>query len=400
MRRTRNTTTRSRDTLLHDHHTSTALSELVARPITPFEEPAAEAFVLAHPAHGPGHRRAFAALDRATGLRDLTVVAWQGARVVGIAPAVRTVGRVARVLRDPSASGGSLVACGPLVDAALPAGERRAVLAALVRAAAEQARATGAIRLGWIVPAETSDADELVACLPEARRSLVSGFVLDLTRPADDLWRGINSTTRNLIRRAERDGLTADVLAGERAADALGGFAGLAGPGFGHRPDAVAAFAAVRRTLFVESELPALAHVVLVRRGDEALSAVVTCESNGAGYYLLAFNTPAGLAANANRLALWRAILAARERGVRTFLLGSHDQGAGKAAAISGFKRQFGGTVQAAPRVAWTLRPGRERLLALVAGLASWARAWGRQAEPGVGRGSAADDRQRGANGA
>lgn len=351
------------------------MTGLVTRPITPSDEPAAEAFVLAHPSHGPGHRRAFAALDRATGLRDLTVLAWQGARVVGIAPAVLTVGRVVRVLRAPSASGGSLVACGPLVDATLPVEERRVVLASLVRAAADAARAAGAIHLGWIVPGARSEADALMTCRPGAERAEVSGFVLDLTRPTDDLWRGVNSTTRNLIRRAERDGLTAEVLSGSGAASALDVFAELAAPAFGHRPDAPAAFAAAQRALFVEAPAPAPAHLVLVRRGDEPLSAVVTCESNGAGYYLLAFNRPEGLTSNANRLALWRAILAARERGVRTFLLGSHEEGASKAAAISRFKRQFGGQLQTSPRVAWTLRPGRARLLTLAADLVARVRA-------------------------
>jgi lipid II:glycine glycyltransferase (peptidoglycan interpeptide bridge formation enzyme) len=113
-------------------------------------------------------------------------------------------------------------------------------------------------------------------------------------------------------------------------------------------------------------------HLTLVEDANGTpLSAVVTCESNASGYYLLAFNLPEALPANANRLALWRAIVSCKDRGVRWFLLGSLDEGNGKAAAISRFKQQFGGVVRPAPVLEWPLRPGLDAALRLAE---RWAR--------------------------
>jgi len=355
--------------------------DLVIRSVQRSDEPALERFVLAHPAHGPGHRRAFARMDVASGLSAQAVLAERSGRVVGYASSVVMETRVVRVLRARNASGGSLVACGPLTDPALDEPTAQAVMRALLEALRRQARAAGALRLRFILPPMSGDTPThsvLTSTHPlvaGATRGGVPGPVLDLALEESTLWNELAATTRNLIRRAQKDGLRARSLTGVEAARALAPFGPLARVAFGQREGAELAFEALCTELLAPAALPAVAHVTLVEHADGTpLSAVVTCESNGSGYYLLAFNPPEALKANANRLALWQAMLAARSRGVRWFLLGSLDEGTGKAAAISRFKQQFGGTVMLAPSVEWCLRPRQEAALRWVERLSAHAR--------------------------
>ena len=359
------------------------------RPLAAGDEAAVAAFIAAHPAHGPGHHRAFATVERARGHRELSVVAERGGRIVGYAPAFLIPQVTLRVLRLHSAAGGSLVAAGPLASDAES-------LAALVSAVRARGAATKATRLQWVMAPMVDKQSELgahpaAALLPlGAALGVIAGPVVSLSAEPPALLAGCSASTRTLLRRAERaveaGALRVETLEGVDAAAALaqvGGVdsAAVVRTAFGGAQDAAAAFGAVCESVLASA--PGLAHAVVVwskidgagSSGTGApLGAVVTCEANGWAYYLLAFNTAAGLAVEANRLALWRALLGARSRGVRWFQLGSLDHGEGKAARIAAFKRQFGGRVVGAPVASWELSPVRAAAIRLAEGLVQWVR--------------------------
>lgn len=91
--------------------------------------------------------------------------------------------------------------------------------------------------------------------------------------------------------------------------------------------------------------LPGHAFAVCVEHENAPVCAVVVTVVNNVALYFLAFNSPQSHAIGANRLALWEAIRESRSRGARWFEIGPLHWGTGKEAAISDFKRGFGGRV-------------------------------------------------------
>lgn len=351
---------------------------LSVRTLHPGDESAAEAFVRAHPAHGPGHSRRLAAIEAAFGHTDLSVIALLGERVVAYAPVIVLESRQLRVLHTRTVAGGSLVAAGPLVEASLGGRERSAVLAAVMQQVRRSAAQSRADWVRYVLPAMAGDQSSLTAERPfpflalGATLRTIPGAVIVLSASETELLGGMSATTRNLLRRSEREGLTARPIASRAEWEC---FRGTAPAAFGHRRGADAGFDAVYDTLIAPGDAAApLAHATVIERGGELLSCVVTCESNLSGYYLLAFNSESGLACNANRFALWQAMLGARGRGVRWFQMGSRDFSAGKSGSISDFKQQFGGSVMLSPVAEWCERPMRVAGVRLVSGVVAHAR--------------------------
>ncbi len=345
-------------------------------PVEEVDETLLEQFILSHPEHGPGHRRSLAGVERALGHREISHVALQEGAIVGFAPAFVVHSRVLRLMRVRKVAGGSLVASGPLIDARLSEKAAAPVLDALVRTLLRAAASAGALELGWVLPPMAGSRSTITAHRPLPLLSLgvslghVPGPVVDLSLSEDQLLASLGATTRTRIRRSRSESL--EILAPKDAAESVRRLtefragAAIAFAGF-EAPEL--AFDAVCSHLLVSSGAGGaepIAHLTCIARDGEPLSAVVTCESNGAAYYLLAFNTEVGRAADTNRLALWHAMLQARARGVRWFQLGSLDFGDGKAAAISAFKRQFGGSVIMAPTVSWPVRPLTDAVLTLM----------------------------------
>jgi predicted N-acetyltransferase YhbS len=131
------------------------MSDAPARTIerlVPALEGAVQRFVLAHPQHGPGHRRELAAVERALGHRECSLVALEGGEVVGYAPLWAVESVHIRMWRVTSLTGAGLVSCGPLVSPALSVSAQRETLQALVGAAKGVAKAEGAHWLRWVLP--------------------------------------------------------------------------------------------------------------------------------------------------------------------------------------------------------------------------------------------------------
>lgn len=369
---------------LHDHRMPEQAIDVVS--IEKVDEALIEAFVLSHPEHGPGNRRALAAVERALGHREVSQIALRSGRVIGVAPAFAIHSRVLRLLQTTRVAGGSLVAAGPLVCADLPEKQAGPVFRALFDAVQRAAAQAGALEFGWVLPPIAGARSTITAHRPlpllafGAQLGHVPGPVVDLSLSEDELLASLSATTRTRIRRSrdERIEIRVPTSAAERV-QSLEPFRSSASTAFAGVGEPERAFDAVVAHLLASSAVhdtiaKPVAHPVVIVKDGEPISAVVTCESNGAAYYLLAFNTEAGRAADGNRLALWHAMLQARSRGVRWFQLGSLDFGSGKAASISAFKRQFGGIILLAPTLTWPVRPVADAALTFLQTMVTSAR--------------------------
>jgi hypothetical protein len=359
------------------------MSDAPARTIerlVPALEGAVQRFVLAHPQHGPGHRRELAAVERALGHRECSLVALEGGEVVGYAPLWAVESVHIRMWRVTSLTGAGLVSCGPLVSPALSVSAQRETLQALVGAAKGVAKAEGAHWLRWVLPpvagGEATFTPQSVDGLLAAGLSVrvLAGYLVDLQQPEEVLRAALNANTRREIRKALEGGLRSETQSGEAASRTLGDFEAVASTALAGHARATMGLGAIRAALTLPGSTGAaderaapLLHVT-VALGATPLSAVVTCESNGLAYYLLALNHPEALARDANGVALWSSMLSARTRGIRWFLLGSREYGEGKSARISEFKRKFGGGLVLAPIAERCVRPIARSALALAEG--------------------------------
>lgn len=333
------------------------------RPVTLADDQALEAFVLEHPEHSPGHRRVFAALERVFHHRELSIIAESAGRIVGYAPAFLVHERVLRKLRLGTVVGGSLVGCGPLVAAAASEKERVAVWAGLAHAVQNVTRDAGAHWLRYVFSPLAGDEESLTRHRPFPLLPLgfslrtICSAVIDLHCSEQSLSMNVSASTRRRIRLAARDGVEFVLMDGTAAWEAIQPFRSLAFKAFGEIERATEGFDALGSLFAPPDRGHPVAHAVVVQRDQQRLAAVVTVESNGTTYAFLAFNTEAALDSHANRLALWQAILAAKNRGNRWFQLGSIDFGDSKAARISDFKRKFGGDIMLSPVAEWCARP-------------------------------------------
>ena len=352
------------------------------RNVTSDDEGALDAFIRAHPGHGPGHRRQFAKLEAVFGNRELSVIALLDGNIVGYAPAFLIEAKQFVVWRSRLVGGGSLVASGPLVDASLAPQRRAAVLTELIAAIRRQAAGYRATWLRYSLSSMSGDSSTVTAERPFPMLAMgctlrtVPSSVLDLSRSEDALFAEMSATTRNLIRKSVREGLESRDL---RSRAEWQQFSHAANSAFGHRAAASVGLEAVHELLIAPPDgSETLAHATVVLRDAEPLSCVVTCESNGTSYYFLALNTEPGLALNANRLALWQAIRGAKARGARWFQLGSRDFGLSKSARISDFKQQFGGTVVMSPVAEWCERPRETATTDMIASVIAFVKRRGR----------------------
>lgn len=362
----------------------TDLPPCIVQPLDPSLETAVQRFVIGHPHHAPGHRRELAAVERALGHRERSLVALRGGEVVGYAPLWAVDSVRLRFWRVTSLSGAGLVSCGPLVSVALSTSEQRATLQALTTASMAAARGEGAHWLRWVLPPVAGDTPTMSPSTADMYSSLglsvrvLTGLLVDLQQPEAALRSALSATTRRGIVKAEQRGLRSRSLHGAAAAELLGAFESEATAAFADNRNARSALRAVRAAFGPPlaqaqgdaggSEPPsALLHLVAAGDAESApLSAVVTCESSGLAYYFLAFNRPEAKERDANPVALWQAMLSCRARGNRWFLLGSLEHGTSKSARISAFKRKFGGEVVLSPVLDWRARPVAVALVQLL----------------------------------
>lgn len=277
---------------------------------------------------------------------------------------------------------------GPAWDASAPDGAH--VLGALVGAL----RALGARERGIVVkldprasaaaPADRLDAELRALGLRRARADLQARTtrVLDLRPGADALFAGLEKDTRNLVRRAQREGVTTRVVTGTDR-EAYGTFAALlAGTGAraGFRVRPAAAFEAIAAAFGPRGD----ACLVLAELGGRAIAGCLALSTGPRAFYLYAgsLREPSLRHAGGPYAALWACIATLAAQGRQTLdLWGVVEPASGPGrgpgrdaepswAGFSLFKRGFGGAPLAHPgtydlvvdRAWYVVRDLRERL--------------------------------------
>lgn len=216
----------------------------------------------------------------------------------------------------------------------LPLAERLAVLAA-VRAPWRVWR-LGALALAPELPAEAADRVAGGLCWRRAGDSWRSAWI-DLSRPLDQLRRGLDGKWRNMLNASEKAGLVVEVREDAAALDwLLDRYAGLLSEkGFSATPPDLV------RALAARSFRPGDVLVLRALSGDEAVAGILLARHGAAATYLIGWNGDAGRKLKANNRLLWEAVAELRRRGLAWLDLGGIDSRL--TPGIAAFKRGMNG---------------------------------------------------------
>lgn len=285
--------------------------DLTVRPAGPADAATWDAFLDGHPGVPPLGRHAWkGVLERSYGVPTRFWVAERGGETAGVLPAY-----VSRSLRGRRTLHGlryGLVADGPDAVTALLREARRTSQAEGLDA--------GTVALG---------AGEAGPDFPRfSRKTMV------MPVPADEAaaWAALGNKTRNLLRKATRDGI--QVVAGREHLPAFYAVYAEAmarkGVGIHHR----GFFDDVLETFGNEATLLA------ARRGGRVVGGLVLLTSEESAIYPYQATSPEGRAHAATQALVWAALRACAARGIPELDLGESTEGGDVAA----FKEHFGGT--------------------------------------------------------
>jgi Acetyltransferase (GNAT) domain len=319
-----------------------------------------DAFVAAHPHASFRHLSGLFALEaEISGARNRSLMIYdERGRLVGLLPLFEVVERALRYLRLRTLNSGTTLPGGPLFDLSLSAKQERDLLAELMAHVETLARSIGAERVSISYPNVIGDRTSIAhyGYLPLRRFGYrehnIVGLLLDLSASATALFAQLKSACRNMIRRAERDGLTWHVIT-DRAewlachalnVQTLGAHA--------YTPRAF-------EIIWDEFVAKDTASVGTAKVGGRIASVCVVVGLRTSCYYWLGFNARPPLATGANNFALWHSILLWQQRGARFFELGSMEFDDARQQQIGAFKESFGGTPCYALGGARELKPHR-----------------------------------------
>lgn len=324
-------------------------------------------FVEAHPLAGYGHLSGnFALADATPGVRNRSLVVKAGRSMTAILPLFEQSDHVLRAVPVRQLVSGPFFPAGPLVSAHANAKEEANVVTALAHAIRERSQAFGVDQVSVGYPTVTGGQ-------PTIQRLGYSPFlhhgykprpgvalVLDLTRTPEQLGAGRKSSCRQTINKAQSAGLAVTPIASRDEWMAcypmnvrtLGSLA--------LSPDQLA----VMWDAFM-ARGHATAYAVRSTNGELAgMTAVIRCGATA--YYWHGWRSDAQVP-GASYLALWTAIMDAREQGCRTFELGSLDFENPKNIGISQFKQSFGGAPYQTLGAQLDLKPVKAAALGLAA---------------------------------
>jgi hypothetical protein len=323
-----------------------------------------DAFVAKHPLAGFGHLSGNFALAGVTdGVRNLSLVAREGRQIAGILPLFARTGRVLRSVAVTDMVSGAFFPAGPLISPAAKGKAETNVLTALLEAARARAAAAGADRIVIAYPNVTGGQPTIGRAgysplLHHGYRARPAvGLLLDLTQTAEQLGAGRKSGCRQSIAKAQASGATVDAV---RDRDEWMACYEMNVQTLGELAHSEVQLAAIWDH-FIQS---GQTHAYAVRANGVTAAVAVTIESHGTAYYWHGWRANAQLP-GASHLALWTAILAARDRGCRAFELGSLEFEHAKNIGISQFKQSFGGTAFQTMAAACELRPVKSAAIAL-----------------------------------
>lgn len=283
------------------------------RPLAPAEEGAWNDFARAHPRSTVFHRAEWRRVVReATGLGDRYRAAWRDGRIVGILPLIAHRTLLTRFLvTSVWVDGEGLVAA--------DAEAERALLDDAIRLTREE-------NFAWLeLRNYTRVASDDLALLPDYRT-----YLLRLSVPAATIWRRIETTMQQKIRKAEREGL--EVVEGPEHLDAYyevfaENMRDLGTPVFPRRY-----FTSMFR------HLGDAARLLVVRRGETVLGGGILLVHRDTAYWPFSSSSRRWFSLAPNPLLYWRALGWALDHDLRVFDFGRSKQGSGTAR----FKKGFG----------------------------------------------------------
>jgi len=244
----------------------------------------------------------------------------------------------------------------PIWLGAHDAGDRREVL----RQQFDFLRAQGFASIEWVFP----EVDEDLVRMARGMGAVVSSIptiLLDVEHSSDVMWKKMTSRGRNMVRKAERAGVTVRRCSGtdEEAALLYGMLEGtFAKSGF-RPPHPSTFYRAMCRHLIPPDRLLFLA----AEAGGRILAMALCVHDDREMFFTSGTSLPDVGAFAPNNLLQWHAIQFAVERGLRVYDLG----GTGRA-GIDLFKMSFGGRPHAYGKFAW--RSPAARVVVSVYGLA------------------------------
>jgi serine/alanine adding enzyme len=285
-----------------------------------------------HLAHAPEW---FSIIRDAYGHEPLYLRAEDHEGAVGVLPAF--------VVRRPFL--GTLVSSMPFLDAGGPCGASAALAQPLVDTLTEEARRVGAQRV------ELRCTERLTLASPPLEHKVS----LTLALPADPgrLWRELDAKVRNLIRKAERSGLSTEI--GHAAA--LAPFYDIFAARMRDLGSPVHGLGFLRAVLDAFGER---ARIILVRNGGTPVGGLVALAFKDTVVVPWASCRKEYLSSGANMLLYWEALRRACVEGFRRFDFGRSSRHSG----TYHFKRQWGAREEPLFWYAMTLTPRRRPPLA------------------------------------
>jgi hypothetical protein len=309
---------------------------------TPDLIPEWDTFVASHPLSSYGHLSAQFRLAAVAGIANVSLVAREGGKICGLLPLFLNRQHALRMVAIRELMSGALFPAGPLVSPHLQGKAEARVLQSLLDAVRARAHALHADRIVITHPTVVGGQPALLrfGYSPLLHHGYKPrhgvGLLLDLTQSVEQLAAGRRSGCRQSVNKAAAAGASAVGLLDRREwmacrdinVQTLGGLA---------YSDAQMA------TIWDDFISPGHAAAHIVRVDGAPAAVTVTIFANGSAYYWIGFSRKPAPLPGAAHLALWTAILEARERGCRYFELGSLDFENPRNIGISQFKQSFGG---------------------------------------------------------
>lgn len=299
-------------------------------------------FVAQHPLASYGHLSAHFRLAAASHITNVSLVVRDGRKICGVLPLFATTHHALRRVPIRELTSGAFFPAGPLVSPQLQGKAEARVNEILIEAVRSRANTLNADRV--IITHPTVVADQPAIARFGYSPLLHHGFkprhgvgmLLDLAQSLEELAVARRSGCRQSINKATSAGAKAEPLI-DRAEwrscrdinlQTLGDLA------FSDEQMA---------SIWDDFIAPGRAVAHVVRIDGRAAAVTVTIHANRSAYYWIGFNRKPAPVVGLGHLALWTAILDARERGCRYFELGSLDFENPRNIGISQFKASFGG---------------------------------------------------------
>ncbi|MBK8096528.1 MAG: GNAT family N-acetyltransferase [Planctomycetes bacterium] len=297
-----------------------------------------DALLLQFPTRQVFHRRAWLqVLVQVHGLKLTLLRIDAGSRLVGLWP-VLSLRKGPLTITGSPLPGWSTAYLGPMLVADCDAD-----------AALAEALQHRALRSASYVETRVVHVGQSLSLLPHRFERLLEfeTYLLDLARPQDTVWQGLESRCRNTVRKAQKNGVTVRTETDASFLDqfweqSLAVFAnsGLT-PGFSRE---------LLQAMWRELVPAGLLTVFSAFHDGRRAASVMILHDDQTAYYWAGATDQDLLPLSPNNLLLWEAIVAMQARGIRTLDMVSSSGNAGK------FKRSFG-PVAAIAAVHW----GRSR---------------------------------------